>query len=47
MLMRRFLNWWRGKSVKGTGKELQHHMKKKLLKIPIWYLHSMKVVQII
>ena len=26
MLMRRFLNWWRGKSVKGTGKELQHHI---------------------
>ena len=24
--MRRFLNWWRGKSVKGTGKELQHHI---------------------
>ena len=26
MLMRRFWSWWRGKSVKGTGKELQHHI---------------------
>ena len=26
MFMRRFLKWWQDKSVKGTGKELQHHI---------------------